>query len=259
MASFNTFVTRHLRLTHLWRNTRSSLVLQKTQLVSNSFVPKAQDGYFFQHSILFRFKFLPKVLPNSPQSQFFLPKVLPNLWVYAAGWWDLLHRCVSQKVHCFGERIKGGAHWSILKQLHRLSDLFKLSDAASVFRCFPPSTLEADDGYSYNSTTLEEVTSSNSEKDSEFLEGVASSDLSDCAPQESPVAEAGPGVSYPGYKQYCRYEQRSLYPSSLFLIVFVFFSTGPDSSGCHGSADVSEGKSSRSILSSDQPKFFRST
>ena len=144
---------------------------------------------------------------------------------------------------------------SILKQLYRLSDLFKLSDAASVFRCFPPSTLEADDGYSYNSTTLEEVASSNSEKDSVFLEGVASSDLSDCAPQESPVAEAGPGVSYPGYKQYCRCEQRrSHYPSSLFLIVF--FCAGPDSSGCHGSADVSEGKSSRSTLSSDQPKFL---
>ena len=94
-----------------------------------------------------------------------------------------------------------------------------------MFRCFPPSTLEAgsDDGYSYNSTTLEEVTSSNSEKDSTtleevaslnsekdsvFLEGVASSDLSDCVPQESPVAEAGPGVSYPGYKQYCRCDQR---------------------------------------------------
>ena len=103
-------------------------------------------------------------------------------------------------------------------------NLFKLSDAASVFRCFPPSTLEAgsDDGYSYNSITLEEVASSNSEKDSVFLEGVASSDLSDCVPQESPVAEAGPGVSYPGYKQYCRCEQRSLYPSSLFLIVFFF-------------------------------------
>ena len=28
--------------------------------------------------------------------------------------------------------------------------------------------------------------------------------LSDCGPQGSPVAEAGPGVSYPGYKQYCR-------------------------------------------------------
>ena len=29
--------------------------------------------------------------------------------------------------------------------------------------------------------------------------------LSDCGPQGSPVAEAGPGVSYPGYKQYCRW------------------------------------------------------
>ena len=92
-----------------------------------------------------------------------------------------------------------------------------------MFRCFPPSTLEAgsDDGYSYNSITLEEVASSNSEKDSVFLEGVASSDLSDCVPQESPVAEAGPGVSYPGYKQYCRYEQRSHYPSSLSLFLAV--------------------------------------
>ena len=76
-----------------------------------------------------------------------------------------------------------------------------------------------------------------SEKDSVTLED---NGLSDCAPQESPVAEAGPGVSYPGYKQYCRWTK---WPD--FQIIFseihfqiITFSTGPASFGSRGNVVV---------------------
>ena len=79
--------------------------------------------------------------------------------------------------------------------------LFKLSDSASVLRCFPPSTLGAtsNDHQAYfkkDSADLADL--------ADIADLADSNRLADCAPQESPVAEAGPGVSYPGYKQYCR-------------------------------------------------------
>ena len=93
---------------------------------------------------------------------------------------------------------------------------FNKSDSASVFRCFPPSHLgagsndEHEDSSEIESVALEGPDSNDNHEDSSKMESVAfegaeSSGLSDCAPQESPVAEAGPGVSYPGYKQYCRW------------------------------------------------------
>ena len=75
-----------------------------------------------------------------------------------------------------------------------------------MFRCFPPSTLGAssNDSSEKDSVIVEGATDSNNLADLANPDLPASNGLADCAPQDSPVAEAGPGVSYPGYKQYCR-------------------------------------------------------
>ena len=91
-------------------------------------------------------------------------------------------------------------------------NLIKFSDSASVFRCFPPSPLGAsslnEDHHNDSSSNEDDQgdSSSNEDQQGDSEKGPVTQieGLTDCAPQESPVAEAGPGVSYPGYKQYCR-------------------------------------------------------
>ena len=94
-----------------------------------------------------------------------------------------------------------------------------LVNSTLILRCFPPSSQEAttslgvsgnletkifleNTSYLENTSPLE---STSSLKNTSSLENTSSLGSNWCLPRDYPVAEAGPGVSYPGYKQYCRY------------------------------------------------------
>ena len=77
-----------------------------------------------------------------------------------------------------------------------------------MFRCFPPSSpqqldIKTDDPGAFDDLGTLDDPEAFPKTDSLNVER-SNIRLSDCGPQGSPVAEAGPGVSYPGYKQYCR-------------------------------------------------------
>ena len=93
-------------------------------------------------------------------------------------------------------------------QLNTAEQNYYSPDSEYVFRCFPPSSPQQLDT---NTDGLGAFDDLGTLDDPEAFPktdslNVERSDirLSDCGPQGSPVAEAGPGVSYPGYKQYCR-------------------------------------------------------
>ena len=95
----------------------------------------------------------------------------------------------------------------ITKAVLHSRTLAGLVNSTLIFRCFPPYSQEATSslGASGSLETTSSLETISYLENTKSLEVPSSLETTWCLPREYPVAEAGPGVSYPGYKQYCRY------------------------------------------------------